>query len=36
MVMQMKIDVDKDTIRWIVLALLIVCGAGVNEMGLIV
>ena len=32
----MTIDIDQATIRWLILALLILCGAGVNELGVIV
>jgi hypothetical protein len=32
----MTIDIDPQTVKWVILAFLIVCGAGVNEMGLIV
>ena len=32
----MTIDVDPQTVKWLILAILIICGAGVNEMGMIV
>lgn len=32
----MIIDIDQNTIRWLILALLILCGAGANEVGVIV
>jgi hypothetical protein len=32
----MSIEIDQNTIRWIILCVLILCGAGVNEMGVIV
>lgn len=32
----MTIEVDPQTVKWLILAILIICGAGVNELGLIV
>lgn len=32
----MTIELDPGTIRYLLIALLILCGAGVNELGLIV
>lgn len=32
----MTIQIDPQTVKWLILALLIICGAGVNELGLIV
>ena len=32
----MSIEIDPQTVKWLILAILIICGAGVNELGLIV
>lgn len=32
----MTIELDPQTVKWLILAILIICGAGVNELGLIV
>lgn len=32
----MTIDIDPQTVKWLILAILVICGAGVNELGLIV
>lgn len=31
----MRIEIDTNTVRWLILAVLILCGAGVNELGMV-
>lgn len=35
MVGNMTVDIDPNTLRWLILMVLILCGAGANELGVI-